>query len=84
MATLTLEIDNALAEVLASSAKREHKPLERWVTERLELAAMEETALANGYPAGWLKLFGAISDEDGFGSPPRTPMRPVEPLNLEW
>ena len=64
MSTLTIELDNGVADILEKSARREHKAVARWAAERLKLAAMEETACANGYPAGWLKLFGAVADEE--------------------
>jgi len=70
MSTLTLELDNTLARSLEESARREHKPVAAWARERLQLAAMENEAEANGYPPGWLKLFGSI-DDDSFAPPSR-------------
>lgn len=63
MATLTLELDSALAHSMEESARREHKPLAAWACERLRIAAMETEAEAHGYPPGWLKLFGSIDDD---------------------
>lgn len=82
MSTLTLELDARLARSLEESARREHKPLAAWARERLRLAAMETEAEANGYPPGWLKLFGGIDDET-FVAPDRSDARPVAPLELE-
>ena len=81
MSTLTLELDPALAAALAHSAGREHKAVASWAKERLMLAAMEDAAAANGYPAGWLKLFGSVSEMDGFEAPARGRVRAVEPLS---
>lgn len=83
MSTLTLELDSHLARSLEESARREHKPLAAWARERLRLAAMETEAEANGYPPGWLRLFGSIDDEN-FASPERSDVRPVAPLELEY
>ena len=80
MSTLTLELDNHLAQSLEESARREHKPLATWARERLRLAAMETEAEANGYPPGWLKLFGSIED-DTFAPPSRSATRPVAELD---
>jgi hypothetical protein len=82
MSILTLELDTHLVHSLEESARREQKPLEAWVRERLQLAAMETEADANGYPPGWLRLFGSIDDET-FTGPSRTDVRPVATLNLE-
>ena len=83
MSTLTIELENGVADILEKSARREHKAVARWAAERLKLAAMEETAKANGYPAGWLKLFGAVADEDGFNVPERGTVRGVDGANLD-
>ena len=80
MSTLTLELDPALAAALESSASREHKAVASWARERLMLAAMEDTAAANGYPAGWLKLFGSVDEADGLEVPGRGGVRVVEPF----
>ncbi|OYW28193.1 MAG: hypothetical protein B7Z47_06015 [Chthoniobacter sp. 12-60-6] len=76
MSTLTLELDSALAHSLEESARREHKPVAAWARERLHIAAMETEAEANGYPPGWLKLFGSI-DDDTFTAPDRTATKPT-------
>lgn len=84
MSTLTIELDNALAMEVEASAKRESKPVSVWAAERLKLATtMEATAVANGYPAGWLKLFGSIPEDDGFETPKRMPTRDVSGLELD-
>ena len=83
MKTLTLKIDNALAGAMERSAKRERKDLGRWAMERLKLAAMEDTANANGYPDGWLKLFGSVPDDDRFEAPKRVAARRVNPLETD-
>ena len=80
MSTLTLELDSSLAHSLEESARREHKPVAAWACERLRLAAMETEAEANGYPPGWLKLFGSIEDAT-FTAPVRAAIKPVAPLN---
>lgn len=76
MSTLTLELDTALAHDLEASARRAHKPVAAWARDRLRIAAMETEAEANGYPSGWLKLFGSI-DDPSFSAPARTATRPV-------
>ena len=63
MSTLILELDTQLARSLEESARRECKPLAAWARERLQLAAMETETEANGYPPGWLRLFGSVDDE---------------------
>ncbi len=82
MSVLTLEIDEDLARALEASAQREHKPVAHWAAERLQLAAMESIATAHGYPPGWLKLFGSITD-DSFGAPRRTPAHGITPLDID-
>ncbi len=82
MSVLTIELDPGLALSLESLARREQKPVALWAKERLKLAAMEDQAVENGYPPGWLKLFGSISDSDSFESPARRSARPVEPIQL--
>ena len=76
MSTLTLELDSGLARSLEESARREHKPVSLWASERLRLAVLETEAEANGYPRGWLKLFGSIDDES-FLAPERKSSRSV-------
>ena len=41
------------------------------------LAAIEARAVANGYPPGWLTLFGSLADDNTFAAPPRGATRPV-------
>lgn len=76
MSTLTLELDSNLARSLEESARREHKPVAAWARERLRLATLETEAEVNGYPPGWLKLFGSIDDET-FTAPTRGPSRTI-------
>ncbi len=60
-----------------------------WVKERVgpeadraaRLTEMEARAAANGYPPGWLTLFGSLADDDSFAAPPRGATRPVESLD---
>jgi hypothetical protein len=42
---------------------------------------MEGRALANGYPPGWLTLFGSLADDERFAAPNRSATRPVASLN---
>ncbi len=76
MSTLTLELDSTLARSMEASARREHKPVAAWARDRLRIAAMETEAEANGYPSGWLKLFGSIEDPT-FEAPARNATRTV-------
>ena len=76
MSTLTLELDSTLVRSMEESARREHKPLAAWAGERLRIAAMETEAEANGYPPGWLKLFGGI-DDASFEAPMRSAARGI-------
>lgn len=83
MATLTIQLEDDLARHVEESARREHKSVSEWVKERVEpeagrAAAMEARAVANGYPAGWLALFGSLADDDTFAAPSRGATRPVE------
>ena len=91
MKTVTLDLDDAVARHVEESARREHKSLSQWVTERVTpeacrpvaLAAMEALAVANGYPPNWLTLFGSLADDNTFAGPPRGATRPVELLKRE-
>ncbi len=53
MTTIVLEMENSLACELEVSALRERKSVSVWTAERLKAAALEVSAGANGYPAGW-------------------------------
>ena len=85
MATLTIQLEDDLDRAAEESARREHKSVSEWVKERVKpgadrgaaLAAMEATARANGYPPGWLALFGSLADEEAFAAPPRGTVRPM-------
>jgi hypothetical protein len=89
MATLTIELEEDLARHVEESARRAHKSVSEWVKDRVKpeidrdatLAAMEARAAANGYPPGWLALFGSLADDDAFAAPPRGAVRPVEKLD---
>lgn len=78
MTTLTLELDSDLVHEIEDSARRESKTASAWAAERLKVAAMEASAVGNGYPPGWLKLFGAIPDSDNFEAPRRGASRSVD------
>src|SRR5258706_15682382 len=70
MAMLTIDLEDEIARHVEESARREHKSVSDWVKERLKpendpaaaLAAMESRAIANGYPPGWLTLFGSLAE----------------------
>ena len=89
MSTLTIQLDDELAHHVEESARREHKSVSEWIKERVKpeadrastLAAMEARALANGYPPGWLTLFGSLADDETFTAPARGAARPVEHRN---
>ncbi len=91
MATLTIHLEGDLARHVEESASREHKSVSEWIMERVKpetdrvaaLAAMEACAVANGYPPGWLTLFGSLADDDKFTAPSRGPTRPVGILNTD-
>lgn len=79
MATLTIHLEDDIARSVEESARREHKSVSEWVRERVALfAAMEARAIANGYPAAWLSLFGSLADDDTFVAPKRSEARPAE------
>ncbi len=79
MATITIDLDDDLARHIEESARREHKSVSEWVKEKVQpqanraeiLAAMEARAVANGYPPGWITLYGSLADDDGFVAPAR-------------
>ena len=89
MATLTIDLEDELARHVEDSARREHKSVSEWVRDRVRpeadraaaLAAIEARAVANGYPPGWLTLFGSLADDDTFIAPPRGATRPVGSFN---
>jgi hypothetical protein len=91
MATLTIQLEDDLARHVEESARRDHKSVSEWVKERVEpeadraaaLAAMEARAVANGYPPGWLALFGSLADDDTFAAPSRAATRPVESIHAD-
>jgi hypothetical protein len=89
MATITIELDNDLARHVEECARREQKSVSEWVTERVKsqtdpaalLAALEEQALASGYPSGWITLYGSLADDESFVAPARSGTRPSTPLD---
>jgi hypothetical protein len=91
MATITIEMDDGLARHVEESARREHKSVSDWIKERVKpeadraviLAALEARALANGYPPGWITLYGSLADDESFLPPARNGNRPVTGLDLD-
>jgi hypothetical protein len=91
MTTVTVELDDELVRYVEEAAKREHKSLSEWVKERVKpetdrvamLAAMEARATANGYPAGWLTLFGSLAGDESFNAPTRGGTRSVNGSDFE-
>jgi ribbon-helix-helix CopG family protein len=89
MATLTINVDDDLARRIEESARREHMSVSDWIKARIKagadrpaaLAAMEARAVANGYPPGWLTLFGSLADDQIFAAPARNGTRVIEPLD---
>jgi hypothetical protein len=89
--TLTISLDDEIARRAKESAQREHKSISEWIGDRIKsdvdragtLAALESRAIANGYPPGWLELYGSLADDAAFVAPPRSATRPVEALNGE-
>lgn len=83
MATIIVECEDSLARHAEESARREHKSVSDWVRDRMRpetdrmalLFAMEQRALANGYPAGWMTLYGALADDESFEAPVRSRTR---------
>ena len=91
MATITIDLDDDLARHVEESARREHKSVSDWVKERVKpeadhaaiLAALEARALANGYPPGWITLYGSLADDESFVAPARSGTRPMTGLDLD-
>jgi len=89
MATLTIHLADDLARYVEEAARREHKSVSEYVGERVKpganrsaiLAEMEARAVANGYPPGWLTLFGSLADDENFLAPLRGSTRVVDPLD---
>ncbi len=89
MTTITIQLDDALARHVEESARREHKSVSDWVTERVKpeadraaiFAALEARALENGYPAGWITLYGSLADDERFAAPARSGVRPLTGLD---
>jgi hypothetical protein len=91
MATITIDLDDDLARHVEESARREHKSVSEWVKERVQqqadragiLGAMEARALANGYPPGWITLYGSLADDESFVVPARDGNRSMTGLELD-
>jgi len=91
MATITIDLDDDLARHVEECARREHKSVSEWVKERVQpqgdragvLAAMEALALANGYPPGWLTLYGSLADDETFVAVARSGPRATTPLDMD-
>jgi hypothetical protein len=81
VSTITLEIEEHLAETLARAAEANHKPLSVWAVERLKAAASENLATEKGDPSGYWKLFAAMDDKSGFEVPDRSPTRVISGLD---
>jgi hypothetical protein len=91
MATITIDLDDDLGRHVEEAARREHKSVSAWIQERVRpqddragiLATMEARALANGYPPGWITLYGSLADDDSLVAPARGCNRPVTGLELD-
>jgi hypothetical protein len=91
MVTFTIDLDDDLARHIEDAARREHKSVSQWIKERVRpqedragiLATMEARALANGYPPGWLTLYGSLADDDCLIAPARGGSRPVAGLEMD-
>ena len=89
MPTILVELDDSLARHVEESARRERKSVSEWVKERVKpgatgldaLAALEAQALSNGYPPGWVAVFGTLVDDESFAAPSRGSCRPVAGLD---
>ena len=89
MTTLTIELEETLARYVEESAMRERKSVSDWISERVRveneravgLAEMEARAVANGYPPGWLQLFGSLADDANFAAPVRAAILPAPNLD---
>jgi hypothetical protein len=91
MSTMMLELEDEALELVERAAHAENKPVPTWLREHIQreaeralrLAALEAEASRNGYPSGWLGLYGSLADDLAFDAPPRTPPRPVEALDAD-
>jgi hypothetical protein len=77
MTRIVIECDDELAAHAEEAARREHKSVADWIKARMKsdydrLKQMEECAAANGYPPGWLSLYGSLADDETFVAPTRT------------
>jgi hypothetical protein len=91
MTTITINLDDNLARQIEESARREHKSISEWIEARVReqrdrtdiLAALEARALANGYPPGWITLFGSLADDDSLVAPARCGTRQLVGLEMD-
>jgi hypothetical protein len=86
MSMLMINLDDSLARQIEESARREQKSVSDWISERIKMdaermAARESRAAANGYPPGWLALYGSLAEDEGFTAPSRTTSSPLPPLD---
>lgn len=88
MTNITIQLDDDVARYVEETARRERRSISEWVAEWLRpvsqqaqrLQALEAVALANGYPAGWITLFGSLADDESSMAPERLSCRPVAVL----
>ena len=91
MATITIDVDDELARHIEDSARREQQSMSEWVTQRVKpdvdraafLEALELQARANGYPPGWLTLYGSLADDERFVAPLRNDSRAKTSVDQE-
>jgi len=91
MTTITIVLDDDLTRQVEEAARREHKSVAEWIKDRVRaqgnrttlLAAMEARASANGYPPGWITLYGSLADDDSLVAPARGGSREVTGLELD-
>ncbi len=90
MPTITIDLEDDLARHVEEHARREHKSVSEWVKEQVRqadragiLASMEAQARANGYPPGWLTLYGSLADDESFVVPARGGSRSATGLELD-
>ena len=90
METLTINLSDETARRVKMSADREGKSISEWIEDRIvdperetAMTAIAARAATNGYPAGWLELYGSLADIEGFAAPARSGVRLVEGLSAE-
>jgi hypothetical protein len=83
MTTITVELDDELAQQVEDAARRANQSVADWVRERVKpdgafaLARLEAIAAAHGYPPTWQTLYASLADDESFVAPPRKSSRPV-------